>query len=39
MLAGQSVDSGVWLGLGLIILLGYGLVSLIMRRQYKKVLD
>jgi ABC-2 type transport system permease protein len=39
MLAGQEVSSGVWIGLVLIILLSYGLVSLIMRRQYKKVLD
>jgi hypothetical protein len=29
----------VWIGLALIILLSFGLVSLIMRRQYRKVLD
>jgi ABC-2 type transport system permease protein len=39
MLAGQNVTIGIWIGLILITLLGYGLVSLIMRRQYKKVLD
>jgi ABC-2 type transport system permease protein len=31
-------DQGVWLGLGLIIVLSYGLVALIMRRQYRKAL-
>ena len=39
MLAGLSVDVGVWIGLALIILLSYGLVMLIMRRQYKKAID
>jgi ABC-2 type transport system permease protein len=39
MLAGTPAGSGVWLGLGLIILLSFGLVSLIMRRQYRKVLN
>lgn len=38
-LAGQSLNSGVWIGLVLITLLSYGLVSIIMRRQYRKVLD
>jgi len=39
MLAGQRVNSGVWIGLTLIIVLSFGLVSLIMRRQYRKVLN
>jgi ABC-2 type transport system permease protein len=39
MLAGQSLNVGVWLGLILIILVSYGLVSIIMRRQYRKILD
>ena len=39
MLVGTDVSSGVWIGLALIILLSFGLVSLIMRRQYRKVLD
>ncbi len=39
VLAGSSVDFGVWIGLALIILLSYGLVLLIMRRQFKKAID
>ncbi|MFL7894251.1 MAG: ABC transporter permease [Anaerolineales bacterium] len=39
ILAGQNLGSDVWIGLVIIILLSYGLVSLIMRRQYRKVLD
>jgi ABC-2 type transport system permease protein len=39
MLSGASVDSAVWQGLVLIIILAYGTVSLIMRRQYRKVLN
>jgi ABC-2 type transport system permease protein len=39
MLSGAAAGSGVWIGLGLIILLSYGLVSLVMRRQYRKVLE
>lgn len=39
MLAGVSVDWGVWVGLTLIVFISFGLVLLIMRRQYKKVLD
>lgn len=39
LLVGSNVNSGVWTGLILIILISYGLVSLIMRRQYRKVLD
>lgn len=39
MLAGVSIDIGVWIGLALIILLSYGIVMLIMRRQYKKAVD
>jgi ABC-2 type transport system permease protein len=39
MLAGVSVDWGVWVGLILIVFISFGLVLLIMRRQYKKVLD
>lgn len=38
MLAGTNA-SYIWTGLILIILLSYGLVMLIMRRQYRKVLD
>ena len=39
MLAGTPAGSGVWIGLGLIMLIAYGLVSIVMRRQYRKVLD
>ena len=39
MLAGTNVSSAVWIGLSLIIILAYGLVLLVMRRQYRKVLD
>ena len=39
ILAGKDLSATVWIGLVLIILLSYGLVSLIMRRQYRKVLD
>jgi len=39
VLAGSSVTFGVWLGLALIILLSYGLVLLIMRRQFRKAID
>jgi ABC-2 type transport system permease protein len=36
VLAGSNVTFGVWLGLGIIIIVAYGLVSIIMRRQYRK---
>jgi ABC-2 type transport system permease protein len=36
VLAGSAVGLGVWLGLGIIIFIAYGLVFLIMRRQYRK---
>ena len=36
MLAGVCVDWGVWVGLTLIVIISFGLVLLIMRRQYKK---
>jgi ABC-2 type transport system permease protein len=39
MLSGASVSAGVWIGLVMIILLSYGVVSLIMRRQYRNVLN
>ena len=39
MLAGDPVSWSVWFGLGLITLLSYGAVLLIMRRQYRKVVD
>jgi ABC-2 type transport system permease protein len=39
MLAGTNANSGVWIGLVLIILISFAMVSLIMRRQYRKVLD
>jgi ABC-2 type transport system permease protein len=39
MLMGQSLPAYVWIGLTLITLLSFGLVMLIMRRQYRKVLD
>ena len=39
VLSGQSVTLGVWLGLGIIIFVAYGLVFLIMRRQYRTALD
>jgi ABC-2 type transport system permease protein len=39
MLTGTSPSFIVWLGLIMLTLLSYGLVLLIMRRQYRKVLD
>ena len=39
MLAGTSASSDPWILLTVIILLSYGLVAVVMRRQYKKVLD
>jgi ABC-2 type transport system permease protein len=39
MLAGTSASADPWILLTVITLLSYGLVSLIMRRQYRKVLD
>lgn len=39
MLAGDPVNWFVWFGLGFITLLSYGAVLLIMRRQYRKVMD
>jgi len=39
LLIGTSPLPVVWVGLGLITLISYGLVLLIMRRQYRKVLD
>jgi ABC-2 type transport system permease protein len=39
MLAGSSISPLIWIGLGVITLLSYGLVLLIMQRQYRKVLD
>lgn len=36
VLAGLNVGMGVWLGLGIIIIIAYGLVFLIMRRQYRR---
>jgi len=39
VLAGTSVTFGVWLGLGIIIIVAYGLVSIIMRRQYRKAVN
>ncbi len=36
VLAGSSVTFGVWLGLGIIIIIAFGLVFIIMRRQYRK---
>jgi len=39
MLAGTDLTSGAFTGLILIMLLSYGMVLLIMRRQYRKVLD
>ena len=36
LLAGLGVNFGVWLGLGIIIIITYGLVFLIMRRQYRR---
>jgi ABC-2 type transport system permease protein len=39
MLEGTAVGSGAWLGLAIITLLSYAFVLIIMRRQYKKVLD
>lgn len=38
-LSGTALDSGVWLGLALITLLSYGTVALVMRRQYRSVMD
>jgi ABC-2 type transport system permease protein len=39
MLAGVSVGTGVWIGLALIIVLSFGLVMIIMRRQYRRAID
>jgi len=39
MLAGTSASADPWILLTVIILLSYGLVAVVMRRQYKKVLD
>ena len=39
ILAGSRIGAGVWVGLVLIIILSYSLVLLIMRRQYRKVID
>jgi ABC-2 type transport system permease protein len=39
MLVGGSSSAIVWIGLVVITLLSYGLVLLIMRRQYRKVLE
>jgi hypothetical protein len=39
MLAGTSTSADPWILLGVITLLSYSLVSLVMRRQYRKVLD
>jgi ABC-2 type transport system permease protein len=38
-LSGTALDSGVWVGLALITLLSYGTVALVMRRQYRRVMD
>jgi ABC-2 type transport system permease protein len=39
LLAGNPVGADIWVIMLIIILLAFGLVSLIMRRQYRKVLD
>jgi ABC-2 type transport system permease protein len=39
VLAGSSVNFGVWFGLGIIIIIAFGLVSIIMRRQYRRTLN
>jgi ABC-2 type transport system permease protein len=39
MLSGTTPLFVVWVGLGMIVLLSYGLVGVIMRRQYHQVLD
>jgi hypothetical protein len=39
MLSGSAAGGGAWFGLGLIVLLTYGLVLLVMRRRYGKVLE
>lgn len=39
LLAGNPVGADIWVIMSIIILLAFGLVSLIMRRQYRKVLD
>lgn len=39
MLSGIDPLFVVWIGLGLVALLSYGLVGVIMRRQYRQVLD
>jgi len=39
VLAGSSVTFGIWLGLGIIIIITYVLVFIIMRRQYRKAVD
>jgi ABC-2 type transport system permease protein len=39
ILAGTSPLFVVWIGLGLVALLSFGMVAIIMRRQYRQVLD
>jgi cbb3-type cytochrome oxidase subunit 3 len=39
VLAGTSVGFGIWLGLVIIIIISFGLVAIIMRRQYRKAFD
>ena len=39
MLAGTRASADPWVLMGVITLLSYGLVSLVMRRQYRKVLE
>ncbi len=39
LLAGTPVDAEIWILMVIIILLAFGLVTVVMRRQYRKVLD
>ena len=39
LLAGNPVSAEIWVIMVIIILLAFGLVAVVMRRQYKKVLD
>ena len=39
MLVGTSPEPFIWIGLAVVTILAYGLTSIILRRQYRKVLD
>ena len=39
MLVGTNPEPFIWIGLAVVTVLAYGLTSIILRRQYRKVLD